>query len=220
MQCYTYIYIDPRTDIPFYVGKGSGNRAKDYSSHNHNKTLIGRIQRLRNLDLSPNIEYFFVSDDFSAKWLERCFISAYGRKDQFTGCLLNHTDGGEGTVGFKWSDEAKQRMSNQRKGRKPWNLGKSMVDHLTTESLERMKEGARKAGKKRKGCTISENQKLAIGKAAANRKGEKRGKFPGVSISNKQLVTCPYCKKTGMSGGMRKHHFDRCKQICQAAFIH
>lgn len=26
-----------------------------------------------------------------------------------------------------------------------------------------------------------------------------------------KVVTCPYCNKTGKSGGMRKHHFEHCK---------
>jgi hypothetical protein len=28
----------------------------------------------------------------------------------------------------------------------------------------------------------------------------------------KKIITCPHCNKTGMAGGMRKHHFDHCKK--------
>jgi len=34
----------------------------------------------------------------------------------------------------------------------------------------------------------------------------------GDSNPGRQIVICPYCNKTGRSGGMRKHHFSHCKQ--------
>lgn len=37
---YVYLYVDPRTDEPFYVGKGVGNRKARKSESNHLRELL------------------------------------------------------------------------------------------------------------------------------------------------------------------------------------
>lgn len=56
LKDYVYLYIDPRTGRPFYVGKGTGNRC---FHHFKNKTESGkarRIDELRKLRLKPRID--------------------------------------------------------------------------------------------------------------------------------------------------------------------
>jgi len=55
LRSYVYLYIDPRDNKPFYVGKGKGNRC-----HSHMRARRGeradRIGELRKLGLRPRID--------------------------------------------------------------------------------------------------------------------------------------------------------------------
>lgn len=54
-------------------------------------------------------------------------IALYGRRDNRTGMLTNHTDGGEGAVGYKHTEETKRIMSEKKLGHKI-NLGRIRDD--------------------------------------------------------------------------------------------
>lgn len=60
--------------------------------------------------LIDNIDYE------EAKELEILLIKEYGRRDLGLGTLVNLTDGGEGLLGFKPSQETKNKISNSLKG--------------------------------------------------------------------------------------------------------
>ena len=47
LGCYVYMYIDPRDDLPFYVGKGIGDRVLDHMGESGESEKIGRIDALR-----------------------------------------------------------------------------------------------------------------------------------------------------------------------------
>jgi hypothetical protein len=108
-QYYTYMYFDPRSGDPFYVGKGKDSRMD--VCRKSNKQVLGRAMKLQELGLKPIIEVINTTNELSAFWLERCLIAAYGRKDNGTGILFNHTDGGEGSSGrhvtYKMSEQGK-----------------------------------------------------------------------------------------------------------------
>lgn len=56
---YIYAYIDPRTDLPFYIGKGKNNRKTDHLREHLGKTdnadKVKVIQELALLGLEPGI---------------------------------------------------------------------------------------------------------------------------------------------------------------------
>jgi group I intron endonuclease len=113
---YRHIRLDKNE--PFYIGIGKNvKRAYSYQSRNiHWKRIINLIEY--------EVEILF--DDLT--WEEACikeqeFIKLYGRQDLGLGPLVNMTDGGEGTIGHKPSEETKKKLSESRKEKqiKPWN---------------------------------------------------------------------------------------------------
>lgn len=64
--------------------------------------------------------------------MEKLLITLYGRIDNGTGTLVNMTDGGDGALGYKHSDETKDRIRKSKIGNKS-NLGRK----ATPEEIER-----------------------------------------------------------------------------------
>lgn len=92
---YTYVYRDPATGIPRYVGKGSGGRSHRHLKRTHNKTLGGWLRSLLKAGETPKIEIYQAASEDLAFSLEIWFIHKYGRKDIGTGPLFNNSDGGD-----------------------------------------------------------------------------------------------------------------------------
>ena len=78
----------------YYIGKGMGNRARD----NHRHIPVPKDPK-RIVKIAENLTE---EDAFS---LEKSQIKEYGRIDNGTGCLRNLTDGGDGTSGYKVTEE-------------------------------------------------------------------------------------------------------------------
>ena len=136
----------------FYVGIGKEeSRAFDFIRRN--KVWKG-IKRRTDVDVE------IVARDLSwelACELEQLMIQEYGRIDLGTGCLVNLTDGGEGTIGVKQSQETIAKRTAKLLGRK------------NTE------ETKRKMSEVRKGIVFTpehiENLRLShLGQKAWNRK--------------------------------------------------
>lgn len=129
-----YVYAYLREDgTPYYVGKGSGDRA----FKKWNKKDIKPPQDTNRIII---IESDLKEEDAFA--LEKKLILQYGRKDLGTGVLHNKTDGGEGSAGhkiggWKWSEESKAK----RKGSGNPAFGKP--------SSKKQKETASKVHKNR-----------------------------------------------------------------------
>lgn len=113
---YVYGYSDPTsTDDYFYIGKGKGNRAYQHINKCKLKQKTHFYKRLKYL-LDNNIipEIQILSNELTnkeANGLEIELIFKYGRLDLGTGCLCNHTNGGEGSEGYYHSEESKRKIS-------------------------------------------------------------------------------------------------------------
>jgi len=103
---YTYLWL--REDgTPYYAGKGTEFRA--YQKH-HNR--VGKCPPKDRVILQ---EFLSEADAFEA---EQFLILYYGRKDLGTGCLINMSDGGEGSAGYIPTEAAKQKNRAAHLGKK------------------------------------------------------------------------------------------------------
>lgn len=70
MNYYVYIYVDPRTDAIFYVGKGKGNRYLSHLSDMSDSEKTSRIAEIRDAGCEPRIEILahgFPSEDLALR---------------------------------------------------------------------------------------------------------------------------------------------------------
>jgi hypothetical protein len=105
-----YVYAYLRADgTPYYVGKGKDDRAYLY----HGKHITVPTDRNRIVFLETNLT------ELGAFALERFYIRWYGRKDTGSGILRNRTDGGEGTSGVVYSEEALRKRKEAMQGYRP-----------------------------------------------------------------------------------------------------
>ena len=151
MRFYTYILYRPDGD-PFYVGKGQGNRYRACGGNTHAMSVAKQIT-----DNGEKIEYLLIPMETEEKAYaeEIRLITLFGRRDLGTGCLCNHSDGGEGPgnlspegrlkmsrLGMKHTEEAKERMSQARMGNtyakgKHWNLSEETKEKHRIAGLGR-----------------------------------------------------------------------------------
>lgn len=126
-----YELRNPVTDLPFYIGwtdtsvKGKRRPVEHLLEEARitgkitagNRLKLNTIRKIKEAGFQPEIREVFWSNDFDYSLsIEIYFIAVYGRKDRGTGCLTNMTDGGEGTLGRKDSDETKRKKSAARQG--------------------------------------------------------------------------------------------------------
>jgi hypothetical protein len=77
---YVYLYIDPRTDKPFYVGKGQGGRALSHLSEAAESRKCARIAELRAEEKEPRVDILAhgLRDEETAFRIEAAVIDLFG----------------------------------------------------------------------------------------------------------------------------------------------
>jgi hypothetical protein len=143
-------------DQPFWFGKGSNGRM-----HSHRKAAKKCLRDSslpRDTRINIIIKLWSLGFDFTEEaiiknlteeesfYYEKEFIKIYGRKNNGTGCLANLTDGGEGTSGYIYSEESKQKMR-----------GPKTEEHKKQLRLAKIGKPSN-----RKGIPISEEQKKLL----------------------------------------------------------
>jgi hypothetical protein len=105
---YIYAYLRKDNLLPYYIGKGKGNRI----NVKHKGLSVPKDKRLRVVMESA-------LTNIGACALERFYIRWYGREDLGNGILINKTEGGDGWFS-RHTEETKLLISSRTKGiRKP-----------------------------------------------------------------------------------------------------
>ena len=116
---YIYRHIRPDTNEVFYIGKGNNISSSDYKR----KDWKFKRNKIWNDILKKNNGKFVSEVIYECKTEQECnqketeFILLYGRKNLRNGTLANLTDGGEGCVGMKHSNETLTKLSESAKKR-------------------------------------------------------------------------------------------------------
>jgi hypothetical protein len=123
MMYYTYMYIDSRTNEPFYVGKGKNERAFCHWEFGaENKRFNNRLKTLKKLGITPIIHLMECSNERTAYELEIGLIKQIGRKDLGSGPLYNYTNGGDGCSGGPDQRLVQTKKETQRKRLAYWTV--------------------------------------------------------------------------------------------------
>lgn len=168
---YVYVYKDPISLIPFYVGKGTASRMMFHigaaRQKRKGKTELACIRYCRKLlksGLEPIIEKIIDNiDEQEAFNLEVHYIKLYGRIDNKSGTLLNNTDGGEGSSGLIQSKDHIEKRVRKLKGRTRSENQKQYIRIKTLETRQKISD-------KLKGRHLSLEHRKRISESQIGRK--------------------------------------------------
>lgn len=171
-QALRYVYIDRSfSGAPFYVGIGSYQRLHTKRRSTYHTNVAKKLKFWYR-------EVVECSDFDSCKELESFLISALGRRDNSTGILVNHTDGGDGVLGRVVSEQ--ERLNNPAK--KTENRAASRL-RMTLSNPMKRPSVAKKVSEKLQGRAILRS---TLDKLIAANKGRVVSEETKLKISNAQ----------------------------------
>jgi hypothetical protein len=96
---YVYLYVDPRTNEPFYVGKGQGERALAHLRDTSESLKVDRIKEIQAHGLEPRIDILVhgLSSEQAAFRIEAAVIDALG-PDRLTNAVRGWESGKVGRM--------------------------------------------------------------------------------------------------------------------------
>lgn len=216
MNYYVYHYLDPTTNMPFYIGKGKGNRLlkhlKETKYNTENKKKYAYIQGLRNKGLAPIIEKIAEGlNKDEAYDLEEQLIKKYGRINiDENGILTNICPNNRPPVnvgknhpyyGKKRDIETCNKLKKRIAERM---LGKTYEEIYGEERAKLIKEKCRNVGEKNGffGKTHSLETKFKMSIKAKARSNNRLGKLHsaeakikvGLNNPNRKQINTPYGK--------------------------
>ena len=188
MIFYTYCLKDNEGNV-FYIGKGTDNRMFRHVSitlgkskaRTKNPKLYNKINSILK-DGGYVLPEILLESENEVLCLDKEveLIASIGLEN-----LCNLTLGGEGTSGYKLSDETKQKMSEYWKDRPSNSLGTIRSEEFKEECRQRMlgskinvgkthsEETKEKMSKAKKGRTFTEEHRKKISEALKGRKKDK-----------------------------------------------
>ncbi len=115
---FTYMLVDPRNGLPFYIGKGQRRRIEchflDARKTTKNHPKLQKIRKIESLGLSVIVRKVEENvSDADAQDLEMLIIAEARDKGIQ---LCNLTDGGDGSAGYKHTPESIRKISDALTG--------------------------------------------------------------------------------------------------------
>lgn len=180
-MCYVYELIDPRTNLPFYVGKGSGERARFHLSEkarakSDNPRKFNKIQKIRSEGLEPEVKIVkYFESESDAYEFEEMLIQKYGRiRYDKDGILTNLCESSkppklkgktyQEIYGENWKEQIQKRMSTKQK-----NGNYGGVKFHTEETKRKISEKVSGKNNPSYGVPCSAETKRKIGEKAKER---------------------------------------------------
>lgn len=183
---YVYALMDPITKLPFYIGKGKGNRAWHHLNgrDKNNKKKVRMIELIRLMELEPEVQIPIQNvDEDTAYFAERIFIQECRKRSiPITNiCLDNRPPSRLGWV-MPLDVKNKIRLAHTGKAKPP----------LSDEHKEKISKG-------NTGKVLSDSAKLKVsmarkGKSLSDEHRKKlseahRGKTPSIETRLKMSVS-------------------------------
>lgn len=131
-KCYIYTLAHPITNEVVYVGKTITSLSNRLSGHivdsrRYNRKICNWIKKLSNENLKPIIEELDICDEKDSSQIEIFYIQMF-KSWGFN--LKNHTDGGEGLLGFSHSEKTRNQKSQKTIGKNNPFYGKKHTDEV------------------------------------------------------------------------------------------
>jgi hypothetical protein len=200
-----YAHYKKTNNEIFYIGIGDNiSRAYEWGRNKHWCNIVKKY------DYEIEILIENITWELACEY-EMYLIRFYGRHDKKLGPLVNLTDGGDGVLGLRHTEEYKERlktsgpMSNLEVVAK-W---KDSINNRTQQQKENTRS---KILNSTFGKYTEEELKERYEKIANTMKGIKRPntskKMKGQS---KQKIKCPHCEIESQASLAYRWHFDNCK---------
>jgi hypothetical protein len=210
---YVYELIDPRVNLPFYVGKGKDNRVYFHLSEqsrvkSENVQKYNKIQKIRKQGYEPEIKILkYFENENDAYDYEEELIKKYGRKGyDKNGILTNICESSrppklkgrtyQEIYGDKWEEQIQKRLETKKERGNMGFTGKSHTEESKKKtSLKVSGENNPNYGKK--------HSKETLEKISSSLKVQfKNGRKNNTSVT--YLLTSPSGEKFEVFGELKK----------------
>lgn len=196
------------TDEYYKIINAANDRAPGLLTRKQAKNIVGYVERhhiipksLGGEDISSNLVWLTANEHLKVHLLLPNMVEDKDHKRKMLAAAIRMCNPQSRTQKRTFDDnydelrkEAAQFHSEYMKGKNSGNKNPFYGKKHTNES----------------------KQKISIGGKGQKRTAETRANLSASKMGDKnparELVTCPHCSKTGMSGGMKKHHFNYCKR--------
>lgn len=216
MDIYTIYKATNKINGKSYIGYDSKWPKRRYEhkqdSKNSDQVFYRAIRKYGWDNFSWEILYQSKENEYTKNIMENHFICEYKTYIHFENSLgYNMTLGGEGTIGYKHSENSKMEISKQLIGK---TKGKKKPPR-TAEYREKMSASKKGTIPWNKGLIFKEPDKKWYNDGTNQFQITEQEVLPhfskGKLVRKMKIVKCPHCDIKGSGGNMTRYHFDNCK---------